>query len=108
MYDISAVMEYFLVNWGSLVSLVSLIITVIMAGIAKWRASQARASATAAETASIEARSAITRVLTIVDLERAIALVQRLKVLHREAKWEACLEHYPVLRHPENPSWPDT
>ena len=55
-------------------------------------------SAKAAEAASIEARGAITRVLTIVALERAIALIQRLKELHREAKWEACLEHYPILR----------
>lgn len=98
MYDITAVMEYFLGNWGSFVSLVSLVITVIMVGIAIWRAGQARESAKAAEMASIEARGAITRVLTIVDLERAISLIQRLKVLHREGKWEACLEHYPVLR----------
>ena len=92
-------MEYVRDNWGSFVSLVSLIITVVMVGFAIRRASQARESAKAAEVASIEARGAITRVLTIVDLERAIALVQRLKVLHREAKWEACLEHYPDLRH---------
>ena len=99
MYDINAVMEYVRDNWGSFVSLISLIITVIMVGIAIRRANQARMSANAAEAASIDARGAITRVLTIVDLERAIALVQRLKVLHREAKWEACLEHYPDLRH---------
>ncbi|PKB79120.1 MAG: hypothetical protein BZY88_14925 [SAR202 cluster bacterium Io17-Chloro-G9] len=93
------VMEYVRDNWGSFVSLVSLIITVTMVGFAIWRAGQAKESAEAAEKASIEARGAITRVLTIVDLERAIAQVQRLKVLHRESKWEACLEHYADLRH---------
>ena len=98
MYDINAVMEYVRDNWGSFVSLISLIITVIMVGIAIRRANQARMSANAAEAASIDARGAITRVLTIVDLERAIALVQRLKVLHRESKWEACIGHYPDLR----------
>lgn len=92
-------MEYVRDNWGSFVSLVSLIITVTMVGFAIWRAGQAKESAEAAEKASIEARGAITRVLTIVDLERAIAQVQRLKVLHRESKWEACLEHYADLRH---------
>lgn len=92
-------MEYVRDNWGSFVSLVSLIITVIMVGIAIWRTGQAQKSAKAAEAASVAARGAITRVLTIVDLERAKALIQRLKALHREAKWEVCLEHYPELRH---------
>jgi hypothetical protein len=55
-------------------------------------------SAAAAEVASHETRDAITRVLTVVDLERAKAVIQRLKDLHRDNKWEAGLEHYQPLR----------
>ncbi len=47
---------------------------------------------------STETRSTITRVLTIVDLQKAIDLIQRVKLLHRDSKWEASLEHYQTLR----------
>jgi hypothetical protein len=90
--------EYAVDNLGSFVSLVSLVITVIMVGLAIRRASQAKESAKASEVASIEARGAITWSLTIVDLERAKALPQRLKDLHRASKWEATVEHYEELR----------
>lgn len=98
MYYGSGAMDYFLDNWGSFVGLLSLIVTIIGFGVAIHRATQARKSAAAAEAASQETRDAITRVLTVVDLERAIALVQRLKVLHRDNKWDASLGHYQELR----------
>jgi len=91
-------MEYFLDNWGSFVGLLSLIVTIIGFAVAIHRATQARTSAAAAEAASHETRDAITRVLTVVDLERAIALIERLKTLHRDNKWDANLGHYQDLR----------
>ena len=91
-------MSYFIENWGSFVGLISLFITIIGFGIAIWQATRARRSAEAAETAAIETRAAITRVLAVVDLERAIALIERLKLLHRDGKWQIGLEHYQGLR----------
>ena len=91
-------MEYVRDNWGSFVSVVSLIITVIMVGIAIWRTGQAQKSAKAAEAASSETKAALTRTLAIVDLERAIGLIQRLKSFHTAGRWEASSQHYQLLR----------
>jgi hypothetical protein len=91
-------MAYFLDNWGSFVGLLSLVVTIIGFGVAIHRATQARESAAAAEAASQETRDAITRVLTVVDLQRAIALIERLKALHRDNKWDASVGHYQDLR----------
>lgn len=95
------VMNYFLDNVGSFIGGAGLFITIIGAVIsyrAFLRAGKARDAASAAEVASNETRAAMTRSLTTVDLERAIALVQRLKELHRSNKWETSLEHYQPLR----------
>ena len=73
-------------NWGSVVSSVGLVIAVTGIGLAVYRASQAEKAAKAAEIASAETRSTITRVLTIVDLQKAIYLIQRVKLLHRDGK----------------------
>lgn len=94
-------MEYFLDNWGSFIGIAGLIITgigVIISYLAFHRAGKARDAAAAAEVASKETRAAITRTLTTVDLERAIALVQRLKELHRANRWDTALECYHLLQ----------
>ena len=94
-------MDYFLDNWGRFIGIAGLIITglgVIISYLAFHRAGKARDAAAAAEIASKETRSAITRTLTTVDLERAIALAQRLKELHRANRWDTSLEHYQPLR----------
>lgn len=93
--------DYFLENWGSFASALGIIVSaggVAASLIAVYRAGKARDAASAAQLATQETRAAITRVLTIADLQRAIALIQRLKVLHRDQKWEASLEHYQNLR----------
>ena len=85
-------------QWGGLIGLIGAIISsfgLVVAFVAAYRAQRARE---AAEEASEATRAAITRSLTTVDLERAIALVQRLKDLHRANKWETSLEHYQPLR----------
>ncbi len=95
-------MSYFLDNWGSIASVVGVAVSLLglwAALVAVKRAGKARESADAAQTASRQARAAVTRVITGVDLERAIALIQRLKLLHRDEKWEASSGHYQDLRH---------
>ena len=94
-------MDYFLDNVGSVASVLGLVVTAaggIISYMAFRRAGKARDAAAAAEIASKETRAAMTRSLTTVDLERAIALAQRLKELHRLGRWETCLEHYQPLR----------
>lgn len=91
-------MSYLLDNWGSFVSLVGLVATVIGLIVVFRRAGEARTSAADARTAAQETQQAITDVLKIVDLERAIAVVQRLKQLNRDRKWEVSLELYQPLR----------
>ena len=75
-------------NWGSVIGTLGLVATVIGLVIVFRRAGEARKSAAAAENASQETQQSIVRVLTVVDLERAIAMLQRLKQLHRDRKWK--------------------
>ncbi len=94
-------MGYFLENWGSFVGLVGIIIStagLLAALVAMRRAGKARDAAEASETASRETRDAITGALVVVELQRAIALIQRIKVLLREERWGVSLEHYQPLR----------
>ena len=98
MYNDNRVMDYLQDNWGSFVSVLGLVATVFGLGVVFRRAGEARKSAADARTAAQETQQAISNVLTIVDLERAIAMVQRLKQLHRDRKWEVSLELYQPLR----------
>ena len=94
-------MDYLLDNWGSFIGAAGLVITilgVIISYLAFRRAGKAREAAAAAEVASKETRAAMTRSLTTVDLERAIALAQRLKELHRLGRWDTALECYHLLQ----------
>ena len=84
-------MEFLSEHWGGIASVIGVIISVI--GLA-WAIREARGARSAAQ----EARAEIGRHLLIVDLERAVALIQRLKLLHRESRWEAALEQYQALR----------
>ena len=94
-------MDYLLDNWGSFIGVAGLVITilgVIISYLAFRRAGKAREAAAAAEVASKETRAAMTRSLTTVDLERAIALAQRLKELHCLGRWDTALECYHLLQ----------
>ena len=93
-------MNHFLENWGSIVGVLGLIVGIVGVGFsiaAFHRAGKARDAAEAAEAASRETRASMTRTLTSVDLERAIALVQRLNELHRDGRWEVSIALYPML-----------
>ena len=76
---------------GAAISTVGLIATIIVA----WGA---RSASRAARAAAIAANNSIARHLQAVDIERAIALIQRIKLLHDTGRWEAAMEQYQALR----------
>lgn len=85
-------------NWDSLLSALGLAATVIGLFIVFRTARGAQKAADASRVAAQETEQAISNVLSIVDLERAIAMVQRLKQLHINKNWEVSLELYQPLR----------
>ena len=52
----------------------------------------------AANAARIEARQALSRNLSSIDVERAVALIGRLKDIHDRRNWDYALGIYPDLR----------
>lgn len=58
----------------------------------------ARRAAKSAEAAANEARQALSRNLSSVDIERAIELINRLKELHRQGNWIHAIWVYQILR----------
>ena len=58
----------------------------------------ARSASEAAEDAARETRDQIAHYSQTVDLERAIGLIERIKTLHDNDRWEASREHYQTLR----------
>lgn len=91
-------MEFFSNHWGSLFSVIGVVVSVIGLAWAIWEAHGARSAAEVAEQATVETRDSIGRHLVTIDLERAVSLIQRLKLLHDTSRWEAALEQYQVLR----------
>lgn len=61
-------------------------------------ARRARSASEAAETAASETSAQISRHLQTVDLQRAIGLIQRIKTLYDNDRWEASRELYQSLR----------
>ena len=91
-------MEFVTGNWGGLVSVVGLAVSVVGLIWAIVVARGARSASQAAHKAAREAVGQIARHLQTVDLERAIGLIQRIKLLHDIAWWEAAMEQYQALR----------
>ena len=87
-------MDYVVDNWGSFVGVLGLAASV--GGLVY--ALLARRAAKSAEQAAREARRAITRTLSMVDVERAVALIGRLKDIHYQRNWDYALGMYPELR----------
>ena len=87
-------MDYVVNNWGSFVGILGLLASIggfVVAFLA-------RRAAKSAEQAVSEAHRAITRTLSMVDVERAVALIGRLKDVHRQRNWDYALGLYPELR----------
>lgn len=93
-YNVLDAMEFLQNNWGDLASALGLAASVLGLMAAAWAALNARS----ARQAAVEARDRISRSLAATDLERSVALIQRLKLLHRYEHWEAALEQYQALR----------
>ena len=87
-------LEYFAGNWGGWVSALGVLVSSAGLGWAIIAARRARSASQAAQ----ETRSYIARHLQAVDLERAIALIQRIKLLHDTGRWDAAMEQYQSLR----------
>ena len=87
-------MDYFTENWGSIVGILGFIASV--GGLVY--ALLARRAAKSAEQAAREARQAVARTLSSIDVERAVALISRLKEIHHQRNWDYALGLYQDLR----------
>ena len=58
----------------------------------------ARSASEAAEAAASETRDQIVFHLHATDLQRSIGLIQSIKILHDNDRWEGAREHYQTLR----------
>ena len=91
-------MEFWSATWGDVATVVGIIVSL---GAIVWaikEARGARSASQAAEAAASETRDQIQRHLQTVDLHRAIGLIERIKTLHDNDRWEAAREHYQALR----------
>ena len=91
-------MEFWSTAWGDVATVVGIIVSLGGLGWAIKEARGARSASQAAETAASETRDQIQRHLQTVDLQRAIGLIERIKTLHDNDRWEAAREHYQALR----------
>ena len=91
-------MDFLSDHWGNIFSVIGVVVSVVGLAWAILEAQGAKSAAQAAEQATIETRDSIGRHLVTIDLERAVSLIQRLKLLHRESRWEGALEQYHPLR----------
>ena len=90
--------EFWSVTWGDIATVVGIIVSLGGLAWAIKEARGARSASEAAEAAASETRDRIAHHLQAVDLERAIGLIERIKTLHDNDRWEASREHYQTLR----------
>lgn len=91
-------MEFWSATWGDAATVFGIVVSLGGLGWAIKEARGARSASQAAETAASETRDQIQRHLQTVDLQRAIGLIERIKTLHNNDRWEAAREHYQALR----------
>ena len=90
--------DFWETNWGDVASVVGIIVSLVGLGWAIKEAHGAKSAATAAQLAANETRDRIARHLQTVDLQRAIGLIERIKTLHDNERWQASREHYQTPR----------
>ena len=91
-------MEFWSTGWGDVATVIGIIVSL---GAIVWAIKEARGARSASQAAEIaagETRDQIARHLQTVDLYRAIGLIERIKILHDNDRWEAAREHYQTLR----------
>ena len=91
-------MDFWSTTWGDIATLVGIIISIGGITWAIIEASGARTASEAAEDAAKDARDQIAHHLQTADLHRAIGLIERIKTLHTNDRWEASIELYQSLR----------
>ena len=90
--------DFLWANWGSLASVVGVVLSLGGLGWAIKEARGAKSASRAAQMAANETRDQIALHLRTVQLERAIGLIQVIKSLHNSDGWVAARELYQVLR----------
>ena len=95
-------MDFSINNLGPLASVIGLFLSAVGLGWAIIEARGARSAAQAAEReaeqARIEGVQSIERHLLTTDINRAVDLIQRLKLLHSVGRWDGAVELYQSLR----------
>ena len=91
-------MELWSTTWGDVASALGIFVSLFGLGWAIWEARGARSASEAAEAAAGETKNQIAHHLQAVELQRAIGLIERIKTLHDNERWEASTEHYQNLR----------
>ena len=90
--------EFWSVTWSDVFAVIGTVVALGGLVWVVWEAIRARKASEAAKTAATEARDQIAFHLQAVDLQRAIGLIERVKTLHDNSRWEASTEHYQSLR----------
>ena len=91
-------LEFWATNWGDVATVVGVLVSLVGLGWAIKEARGARSASESAQAAANDTRDQIARHLQVVDLQRAIGLIERIKTLHDNDRWEASREHYQTLR----------
>lgn len=91
-------LDFVVDNWRDIVSIGGLIASLSGVGWAVYQAHKARVASQSAHKVATQTSAQISQYLQTVSLERALASVQRVKLLHRFRQWEASLEQCQVLR----------
>ena len=91
-------MDFWSTTWGDIATLVGIIVSVGGLSWAIIEANGARTASEAAEEAAKDARDQIAHHLQTTDLHRAIGLIERIKTLHTNDRWEGSVELYQSLR----------
>ena len=90
--------EFSSTTWGDVATVVGIAVSLGGLGWAIKVASGARSASEDAEKAAKETKDRIAHHLQAVELQRAIGLINRIKTLHDNDRWEASGEHYQTLR----------
>ena len=90
--------ELWSTTWGDVATVVGIFVSLVGLGWAIREARGARSASESAEEAAGEAKDQIAHHLQAVELQRAIGLIDRIKTLHDNGRWEASTEHYQSLR----------
>lgn len=91
-------MDFWSTSWGDVVTAAGLGVSL---GGFVWAIKVARGARSASEAAKVaanESRGQIARHLQTVDLQRAIALINHIKTLHENDRWEASSPLYQTVR----------